>query len=41
MHGPLEAAEDMAEVGLAGIPPMCADTANEAERADVAVSRHI
>jgi Na+/melibiose symporter-like transporter len=38
MRGPLEAAEDMAELGLAGVPPLFADTADEAERADVPVS---
>jgi hypothetical protein len=28
VRGPVEAAEDMAELGLAGIPPVFADTPN-------------
>jgi EmrB/QacA subfamily drug resistance transporter len=37
MRGPLEAAEDMAELGLAGVPPIFADAGDEAERPDVPV----
>jgi EmrB/QacA subfamily drug resistance transporter len=37
MRGPLEAAEDTAELGLAGVPPIFADTVDEAELPDVPV----